>query len=490
MYFVSRVNKTRKLDELFKKDAELADIKPAVDQKVISWMNKAFSDKKLDLERISVADFVCVLLDLILYENAALVNNAFKLLVRFFQQKQAIIDLASQVQLLEKDSEIAILRSVQHQLTEMKREADNAEFWLGLQGRNELMKSRNFMERFDMLADLCVKKAQSPYDFSDNARLTRSIQKSEVAKLIKKRGRAGAKGQTENETAVLSDVSEMLADWEDDDTRVTQEEEENDELNQRLLRNLRAHEIALIIVRQKNLDEAENAGAYLRVLEKAYIFLIRFVRNNRENQLLLMEKIEEFLEDVDFGVHAFELIAEILKNNEKLGTYNLAPIIRKVSSMADELQIESPKKATVVSFLAGFMVTNGVVLKDNQGMILNEISNSNRKNSLHLFTVEAGFDLLEMYLDEMRKNFQQNVPGAGGDPAPGAEPPEVFMPNELSYTIEFVKLLAVSGSGRNAMTELKCQSFLSIKDITETLKLSQFCFPSRTPFLTSSCKST
>lgn len=50
-------------------------------------MNTAFSDKNLDLERISAADFVCVLLDLILYENAALVNNAFKLLVRFFTQK-------------------------------------------------------------------------------------------------------------------------------------------------------------------------------------------------------------------------------------------------------------------------------------------------------------------------------------------------------------------------------------------------------------------
>ena len=27
-----------------------------------------------------------------------------------------------------------------------------------------------------------------------------------------------------------------------------------------------------------------------------------------------MDKIDEFLEDVDFGVHAFELITEILKN--------------------------------------------------------------------------------------------------------------------------------------------------------------------------------
>lgn len=63
----------------------MAELKPVIDEKVVSWINTAFSDKKLDLERISVADFVCVLLDLILYENPALVNNAFKLLVRFFE---------------------------------------------------------------------------------------------------------------------------------------------------------------------------------------------------------------------------------------------------------------------------------------------------------------------------------------------------------------------------------------------------------------------
>lgn len=157
----------------------------------------------------------------------------------------------------------------------------------------------------------------------------------------------------------------MVADWEDDDTRVVQQDEENDEQNQRLLRNLRAHEIALIIVRQKNLDEAENSAAYLRVLERAYIMLIRFVRNNRENQLLLMEKIDEFLEDIDYGVHSFELISEILHNNEKLSSYNLAPIIKKVCNIADELSIEAPKKATLLSFLTDFMRCNGVVLKEN-----------------------------------------------------------------------------------------------------------------------------
>ena len=41
----------------------------------------------------------------------------------------------------------------------------------------------------------------------------------------------------------------MIADWSDDDQRVISKDEEHDEANQRLLRNLRGHEIALIIVR-------------------------------------------------------------------------------------------------------------------------------------------------------------------------------------------------------------------------------------------------
>ena len=81
---ITKVTKTKKLDDLCKKDAELSELKPVIDGRVVEWINTAFSDKKLDLERISVADFVCVLLDLILYENSQLVNNAFKLLVRFF----------------------------------------------------------------------------------------------------------------------------------------------------------------------------------------------------------------------------------------------------------------------------------------------------------------------------------------------------------------------------------------------------------------------
>jgi len=60
--------------------------------------------------------------------------------------------------LLESESEISILKSVESQLTEMKRIADNAEFWIGVDSQKELMSSRNFIERLEMLSDLCIKK--------------------------------------------------------------------------------------------------------------------------------------------------------------------------------------------------------------------------------------------------------------------------------------------------------------------------------------------
>jgi hypothetical protein len=44
--------------------------------------------------------------------------------------------------------------------------------------------------------------------------------------------------------------------------------------------NSNAHEVAIMIIKGKPLEEAEDKSACLKVLEKLYIFLIKFVRNN------------------------------------------------------------------------------------------------------------------------------------------------------------------------------------------------------------------
>lgn len=99
-------------------------------------------DKKLDLEELSWADYVCVNLDLILYQNEGLLNRAFSLLIRFHSQRNSLLNLLRSVQMLESDQAIDTLRRVEDQLTELRRIAQNSEFWLGQTDRESVLTAK------------------------------------------------------------------------------------------------------------------------------------------------------------------------------------------------------------------------------------------------------------------------------------------------------------------------------------------------------------
>ena len=54
---------------------------------------------------------------------------------------------------------------------------------------------------------------------------------------------------------------------------------------------------------------------------------------------------------------------------------------------------------------------------------------------------------------------------------------EIHIPPEISYTIEYLKLLGICGEDKNAITETRAQEKLPIDDILENMKLADFCFP-------------
>ena len=60
-------------------------------KKIIDWMKVAYLDKTLDMRVKSEKDLICILLDIILYQDSVMVNSAFTLLARYFQQKRSII---------------------------------------------------------------------------------------------------------------------------------------------------------------------------------------------------------------------------------------------------------------------------------------------------------------------------------------------------------------------------------------------------------------
>jgi len=61
------------------------EIKQRTDEKTIGWMKIAFSNKNLDMRTKSTEkDLICILLDIILYQDVVMVNSAFTLLARYF----------------------------------------------------------------------------------------------------------------------------------------------------------------------------------------------------------------------------------------------------------------------------------------------------------------------------------------------------------------------------------------------------------------------
>ena len=76
----------------------------------------------------------------------------------------------------------------------------------------------------------------------------------------------------------------------------------------------------------------------------------------------MSQHIELFMEDMEYGIHSWELIAEIFKNSDLLINYpNVANLIKKVIKHIDTLPKETPKKTTMLSFLGYFIHYNGCV---------------------------------------------------------------------------------------------------------------------------------
>lgn len=58
--------------------------------------------------------------------------------------------------------------------------------------------------------------------------------------------------------------------------------------------------------------------------------------------MILFEYINLFSEDMEYGVHAWELIAEIFKNSELLlNINNVIPLLKKVVKLIDNLPKET-----------------------------------------------------------------------------------------------------------------------------------------------------
>ena len=69
----------------------------------------------------------------------------------------------------------------------------------------------------------------------------------------------------------------------------------------------------------------------------------------------MLEHIEHFYDDMENGVHAIELIAAIFDENDSILSFPILPLVKKLALSISKIEVESPKKAILMSFLKVFM---------------------------------------------------------------------------------------------------------------------------------------
>jgi hypothetical protein len=116
---------------------------------------------------------------------------------------------------LQDQQEVTILKKVSAELREMKNDAENSEFWIGITEKDKLKKSRIFIDKLEMLTDLCVYKPNRVIDFDDKK---------------KKKDEDDEEEQQDDEFEFLN-LTELGQEWDNEDPKICSDEETNDQKN-------------------------------------------------------------------------------------------------------------------------------------------------------------------------------------------------------------------------------------------------------------------
>jgi len=257
-------------------------------KKLFELFETLLEDKKLDLEELSWADYVCINLDLILYQNEGLLNRAFSLLIRFHSQRSSLLDLLRSVQMLESDQAIDTLRRVEDQLTELRRIAQNSEFWLGHTDRESVITAKKTCDIFKYLSSLLAMPLNDT--FPDEEAWMRGVADDNpfltVDNRTKKKRKSSFKAikDSKNSKKLDKDLIDFVNEEIDFEKPLPIESERPIMEYQRMLRNLEAHEIIMTVIKQNSIKGVENMDLYHKVLKNGYSTLIRFVRGSKPNQ--------------------------------------------------------------------------------------------------------------------------------------------------------------------------------------------------------------
>ncbi len=379
----------------------------------LNWIKKITSKDPLDFRKLSPTNFVKILFDLSLYENEKLVQNTFNLLQNSHSRRFKLQEMLTQIQILEDFQKKKVVNSIEQDIKALRELAETTENWYGDTSKESLEQTQ------------------------------------ECIRIISKLGNYLNEDHFHAEDLAPEDISISRKQFETPDEN---DQEVNSEF-QVILRHLKAYEPIIDILKfeHANVQDGGAPASKIGVLREIFKFLGKFVRNQKKNQLIIMEHKLIYL-TIMTTYHecgAEVLIEELFKNNKSLihQTHKVEKFAYFILNMiADPKKCATNQKPRLLLSLQSLMMYNGQPLKTNQTTILSLLSSRDFKKIFVTPSDQDAMNIIETSLkDYNQKVNEENVSVVELAPC-------------VDYAGAVLDILSYACDGKNAVTESKSQT--------------------------------
>ena len=120
------------------------------------WMEKIYQQENINFRNLVDFDLVVILLDLILYKRTNLVNFSFELISKIFYQKQSLLKLINDVQILEDEEHIQSYKILKNINLELSNSSETTENWMGKEDNKSSEETIKTIQTLEKLTNFLV----------------------------------------------------------------------------------------------------------------------------------------------------------------------------------------------------------------------------------------------------------------------------------------------------------------------------------------------
>lgn len=384
-------------------------------------------ENEFGLQRMCSADIVSVSLDLLLYDHPQLVSNALQLVYRHYNQHDILLSSLQRVQLLVAPELVDQYDELRTDLDQFRQLGETTEIWLDMRDPEDFEKAEQASNLLSKLCGVLEQKSLIDQSKSSHSERIKKIEKQHALAMAKETQRLmRSLGAYKLVACMLRDGGHFFGATQISSTRDAVESGQEDQL---MFGN-----------------QAKRQALVSSIFYKCYSFLILFTARSPRNQSLLASQIEIFVEHINLLPQAANLIQTIYSGNTELCMGVKEDIVH---SIINQIAISEPE-SNLLLILRTLVQPKAheSPLRRNQIIVFNAlISAAHSKKILRLLdpSSQGHTKILEMCEEDPENN-------------------------ELQYYVSLLDLLAVCTRTKSPIFRSKCQSILSILDITKFLR--------------------